>query len=272
MKKGVLACFFFIVLVQSSVLFEGGYLLAYGTDYQEVLISYYTQQLVSHGVMLFAACTATFGFTSGLIKRTNNRFGSGIIFVFINGILFGLVIFLGFRLLEYGALASAAIHFPIPSNEYIERNISLGNYTSDVSVYSLNETCHTYLGIILNQTNSQNLHPYLRNFLLRASINFDWDNLEIFNCFFLSIFSGFFITYLIFYAFGCHSLKTKESWFFFIIFLIPPIILGPGIIKDCSVHICGEQFIAIIIAIYLTVFLFDVFLFHKEEFQERIKF
>jgi len=53
-------------------------------DFQEALLGFYTQELLAHGAMFFAATAATFRLITGFIDKTNRRFLSSTIFVFLS--------------------------------------------------------------------------------------------------------------------------------------------------------------------------------------------
>ena len=82
-------------------------------DPQSILLSFYTQQLVSHSASLFASTTASFTFITRLIERKllNSR-RSRTVFILCSGFLLGITICIAARLIMYGYLASAVIAFP----------------------------------------------------------------------------------------------------------------------------------------------------------------
>ncbi|MFB0522691.1 MAG: hypothetical protein ACETV1_02895 [Candidatus Bathyarchaeia archaeon] len=77
------------------------YYLEKGVEYQRLLLDYYSRQLIAHGAMLFAAGAATFRFTTGFIDKTNKHFASGVVFVFLAGLLLSVCTYLGLRLVAY---------------------------------------------------------------------------------------------------------------------------------------------------------------------------
>jgi len=103
-------------------------------NYQEMLLNFNTQELVSHSAALFAASIASFTFITNLIKRASKRGAySRMSFVIFSGILLGTTIFIGFRILYYGYRASVTIAFPLPSEEYPNLQV----YASHVEDYYL---------------------------------------------------------------------------------------------------------------------------------------
>ena len=101
-------------------------------DYQTTLLNYFTQQLIAHGAELFAAMMASFTFISRFIDKASNRgIWSVVVFVLIGGILLGLSIYIGVRLVNYGYLASATIQFENPP----ETHSSLQQYRNAVLSY-----------------------------------------------------------------------------------------------------------------------------------------
>ena len=86
--------------------------LEQGVEYQKVLLDYYSRQLIAHGAMLFAASAATFRFMTGFIDRTSKHFASGVVFVFLAGLLLSVCTYLGLRVVAYGAWAHGVINYP----------------------------------------------------------------------------------------------------------------------------------------------------------------
>ncbi len=194
--------------------------------YREILLRFYSQELVAHGAMLFAASAATFRFITGLIGRTNKRLSSKIVFLFFSGILIGLAVYLGFRLLYYGALTSSVTTFdqPVGNKSYAEYARAISDYT---------ET--RVEGNIL-----------IQNFFetTRRSI-FD---INPFNILPISLYIGFALAYSIFYAFGCHPLDKKSVHVragLFFLFGLPAamglvlmLFAAPELADNAVVHLC----------------------------------
>lgn len=149
--------------------------------------------------MLFAASAATFRFITGLIERTNKRFWSKIVFIFFSGILIGFTVYLGFRLLYYGALTSSVTTFnqPVENKSYTEYVDAITNFT---------ETR------VAKNIFIQNLFKTTQRSI------FDFNP---FNILPISLYIGFALAYSIFYAFGCHSLNKKSAAGLLLLFGLP---------------------------------------------------
>ncbi len=144
--------FLFFVTLLIGIFNLSDFVWAYiskSSSYRETLLNFYTQELVTHGIMLFAAITGTFSFITGMIDKTNARKLSGIIFILVTGLLFALVLYIGFRIVVYGALCTGVIGFPISPDIYS----SFSSYIHDVSEYTFKGSpLNTTVGITLNRT------------------------------------------------------------------------------------------------------------------------
>ena len=102
-------------------------------NYREIVLSFYSQQLVSQGTRLFAAASASFIFISNIIKITPKsiRKIQFWLFVIISMILLGLTIFVVGRIFYYGNLTNGVTHFPFSSENYpsqIDYQIAIDQY------------------------------------------------------------------------------------------------------------------------------------------------
>jgi hypothetical protein len=172
--------------------------------------------------MLFAASAASFVFISAFVKTKKAL--STLVFIVFGGVLLGFVIFLGLRLLFYATLTSSAIDFPIGSNKYLERNLTLGEYGTNVTYFGfhgspMNTSIPSFP--ILNQTNGDNLAPLLRNLLLNSNVGF----FNAFGGFFVSVCAGIFLAFAIFYSFGSHSFQKNHSRWLWFLYLVCPLLL-----------------------------------------------
>jgi hypothetical protein len=171
-------------------------------DYQQILLNYYTQQLVAHGAMLFAASVAAFTFVSRFVKKTKKA-SSVLVFIVFGGILLGLVMFLGIRLLYYGVVTDGAVNFANSSDIYP----NLGEYAANVNSFALN-----------NRTSF-----YIRNLVQNSSFTY---NLTPFSGFSVSMFTGIFLAFIIFSSFGNCSFDRKNSMhlgILYALYALPPI-------------------------------------------------
>jgi hypothetical protein len=204
-------------------------------DYQETLLSFYTQQLVSHGAQLFAASIAAFTFITKFINESKHR-RSKIFFVVGSGFLLGIMIFILFRLLVYGALSSSVIRFPIPERQYNNSsNCTLGHYQDWIRSYTFGQNTTIRLDNASYTTGWEDPHipnatfigTYLKSRTFSDFLfNFpgDWFarpfGLPL--CFYLGLFSA----YMIRWAFATESFSYDENSgrFWFVYFAYPPII------------------------------------------------
>lgn len=198
-------------------------------DYQDTLLNFYTQQLVAHGASLFAATSAAFVFITRLIPKKREKKPPtmrALIFIFFSGFLIGSVVFLGFRMFLYGALASGTIFFPTRSVEYAFVNATLGDYNNDVIRYTFGEDMANAI-VPFKGT-------YIGNKPVLVSLlkTFSGGMLEVpaFGGFALCLVIGLFPAYLIYYGFADHSLKDWEAWLWFFCFLVPPLYGLVGVI------------------------------------------
>lgn len=248
-----------IVLCIIACGFSVGSVYAQKPDYQQILVNYYTQQLVAHGAMLFAASAAAFTFVRAFVKK--NKAFSVLVFIVLGGLLLGLVIFLGFRLLYYGALTNGVVNFPIPSNKYFDSNLTLANYAQDVNSYSLGEAFNTSLGTWQNETYGNSLPHLLRNFLQNA--RFDY-SLNPFSGFCFSMYFGIFLAFVIFYSFGRYSFMERDSFLLWILYFLPSLVFILFIASGFS----APTRIAAIIVYYIIAF-YECLLLLTHRFLER---
>ena len=180
--------------------------------YREILLSFYTQELVAHGAMLFASSTASFMFFTRFIKRVNRRFWSLFVFVLFSGVLLGFSIYVGFRLLFYGALTNGVAHFSTTECD------SFGKFVNEVTDYTV-ETEKIPLFFKTIRRGFLDPNPY--------------------NIMLVSLYMGFFFAYLIYYAFARHSLDQTRlrAGLMFVFFIVPPIL---GLWGAFSNKVCPE--------------------------------
>jgi len=241
------------------------------TDYQEVLLRFHTQQLVAHGAQLFAAAAATFMFITRLVEKTDTT-RKRIGFVIFSGFLIGGTTFIGLRLMVYGALATGTVNFPIPAKTYYDAGLLLTNYTIDVNVFTFGEPFNTSAGIYLPRTYGSTGLRSWRHLLQRARISLDEQS--PFNGFFVSLYVGYLIAYVILYAFGCHPPTLRAS--ILAIFLALPPALGfvfakgdlslVGMMPDESLRTPVEW---LVIDIWYVAGLFLHVLLHREQLKIR---
>jgi hypothetical protein len=240
------------------------------TDYQEVLLSFYSQQLVSHGAQLFAASIIAITFITRFIHKLDRR-RSRVFFIVSSGFLLGIVIFILFRLLVYGALSSAVISFPItePNNNSLS-NCTLGDYAVCVQQYAFAKNATFTLSNNVTyaigreaplDTNLTFIGSYFGSSLLWFS-----DFLSNFSggwltspfglpiCFYV----GWALAYMIYWAFPENSCarfnwKKLSEWLWFIYFAIPAILGLLGAFEARGEH--GEIWLMVPFALYYLLLL-----------------
>lgn len=182
-------------------------------EYQDALLRFYTQELVAHGAMLFAASAASFRFITYYSGRTDTR-RSKVAFILFGGFLLGAVLYVGSRILYYGALTEGVTKFPRKPDG------NFGKYANEVYNYTMND--------IYGQE-----WPLYSNIL--KTIGAGILKVTPFSIMPICQFWGFLIAYLIFYAFGCHSLdedkvqlcsRKMPKWIYWLSFFLVPAILG----------------------------------------------
>jgi len=187
-------------------------------DYQTILLDYYTQQMVAHSASLFAATMASFTFITRFIEKASKRgVKSKIVFLMVSALLLGVVIYIAFRIMVYGYLASGTLLFPKSSKSYQ----SLAEYSNDVSEYVFGE------GVFINQELKIYPAPWqLRNLMSHCGSIALFNFSEPFNGFLVSMYLGFFFAYLLFYAFSEEA--QFRGWLWFSYFLVPAILGSLG--------------------------------------------
>jgi len=189
-------------------------------DYQTVLLDFYTQQLVAHGISLFAATVASFTFITWFIDKASKRgVKSKIVFLMVSAFLLGVVIYIVFRIMLYGCLASGTLFLPQSSKGYQ----SLAQYNDAVQKYIFGPGVYN---IETQKIETYNIPWQLRNLMSHcvsiALFNFS----EPFQGFFVSMYLGFFFAYLLFYAFSEEA--QFRGWLWFSYFLVPAILGSLG--------------------------------------------
>jgi len=203
-------------------------------EYQEILLRFYTQELVAHGAMLFASSVAAFTFVTGFInaRKNDNRFWRSIIFVLFSGLLLGITIYTGFRLLHYGVLTNDILRFD--TEPLREHNNTLETFTEAFSEKRFERHVGLFKNLLIKISRGLPTSP-------------DLETLSE-NVFFFSIYSGLFSAYLIFYAFGYHSVDSlrdikidkkihRRNVFWFLYFVVPVISGIVGVMSDYPVWV-----------------------------------
>ena len=228
-KKIVFSLFlvsFFIVLISLPIVIYG----LPERNPREILLDFYTQETVAHGAMFFAASAAAFTFITRLVEKVKDTKKS-IIFMFFSGILLMLVIFLGFRIVYYGSLSNTIIL----DNKIYPENLTLHDYALKV-----NEN-------IMQRNSTANLIDNIRFNLVKAA-NQGIINFRPFAILPVSVYLGFFFSYLIYFGFA----GSSSNWKLWFSFFILPVFLGLlGASYGLSDKIGYE--LTIIFLIYYTV-------------------
>lgn len=195
------------------------------TDFLEILLNLYSQELVAHGAMLFAASAATLRFVTGFIPKVSQSKQPGtqgltkrkcILYVVIGGILIGLVLYLGFRITYYGSLVHTLIRSDINSTEFN----SLPDYVSNISTYTKDV-------LYKNST-----HLWRAN--LFKTISDGYLKFSPFGILPFSMYIGLFLSFTIFYAFSDYEIENKRAIYWFIYFLVPAFLGTWGVLSYWS--------------------------------------
>lgn len=220
---------------------------------REVLLNLYSQELVAHGAMFFAATAAAFRFVTHLVKESNNKgfmvSRRSVIFTLISGILLAFVIFLGFRILYYGALANTTIYFRPPTE-----NETVGDYALTIS-YDMGNTI------------GDSCIDELRWNLVKSTFKGIMD-FRLFSILPVSLYLGFFLSFLMSLGFSDNDFDRPLFWFFF--FALPAVIGFAGAL--CYLSKTLDVILTLAPFIYYTLIPVLYYLFvHKNSISKKRK-
>jgi len=163
---------------------------------QEVLLNFLSQELIAHGAMFFAATAATFRFVTHFVDERNNGHymlsRRSVIFTLFSGLMLGLIVFLAFRILYYGAMSTMVTYSSPMENQ------TLGQYTSDVYYTMLDRTSNDTIEILY--------------FNLIKSTSKGFLDFRPFSMLPVSVYVGFFISFLLSYGFRSNGIEKPIIW------------------------------------------------------------
>ena len=229
--------FVFIGVISFILIFFPVVVYSYSeTKPQEVFLNFYAQELVAHGAMFFAASAAAFRFITHLVEKSHKKKGfmisrRSITFILFSGILLGVVFFLGFRTLYYGTLSNAVIQ-----NEPLSENQTLAEYSTQIREFINNKTIHNDIdNLYLNVARSGN----------RGIID-----VRPFSILPVSVYMGFFLSFLLLFGFSIEKIKRWKLWGFF--FGIPAVLGFVGVLLYLS-EICEATWIIAFLIYYISI-------------------